>query len=122
HGADRFLAGTHLDTWLCRLLGKVFAGGRGERDARVSEPAPSPPEEERLLAGAELELLGGVAAGAFQSALMALPERGRMAILLDLEGLSEAELADALGCGVETVAWQLSRARATLRRELRRAA
>ena len=54
-----------------------------------------------------------------ERALMSLTEDARTIILLDLEGLSEAEAAQVLGCAVGTVKSRLWRARAALRQRLR---
>lgn len=55
-----------------------------------------------------------------RAALMTLPVRQRTAIVLRyLHGLTDAEIARALGCRVGTAGSLLSRARATLRERLR---
>jgi RNA polymerase sigma-70 factor (ECF subfamily) len=66
----------------------------------------------------EIERLRAVATGDIQSALAALSDDGRETILLDLEGFTESEVAEMLGCAVGTVKSRLSRARTVLRQRL----
>ena len=117
-GAETFVAGTHLKAWLFRILRNTFISDW--RRKKHDGPAPLDPvepaaEEGQLLGDTELGRLRGVVAGEIQAALMTLPEEGRAAILLSLEGFGEAEIADILGCAPGTVKSRLFRARATLR-------
>jgi RNA polymerase sigma-70 factor, ECF subfamily len=66
----------------------------------------------------ELDRLRKIVADEVERVLLSLPGDARTVILLDLEGLSEAEVAAVLGCPVGTVKSRLSRARAALRQRL----
>src|SRR4029077_10045769 len=66
----------------------------------------------------ELDCLRAVVREEIEHALMGLSEDARTVILLDLEDLSEQEIASVVGCAVGTVKSRLSRARTALRRRL----
>jgi RNA polymerase sigma-70 factor (ECF subfamily) len=76
----------------------------------VDERAPDP---ESITLSAETRL-------AIERALAALPEEQRLAIVLvDMQGLSYEEAAEAMACAVGTVRSRLARGRARARDELR---
>jgi RNA polymerase sigma-70 factor (ECF subfamily) len=126
-GAAGFTPGTNLRAWLFRILRNCSLDAR-RREARMPlEPGggddaperPSPDAEEGWLRGdAELERLRRVVGEEIEAALRALSEDARTVVLLDAEGLSEGEIAVAMGCAVGTVKSRLSRARAALRGRL----
>ena len=95
--AGRFEPGTNLKAWLFRILRNTFLSlARQRRSNRL-----------RKVVAAEIE-----------RALMSLSDDARLIILLDLEGLTEAEAAAVLQCPVGTVKSRLARARYALRRQL----
>jgi RNA polymerase sigma-70 factor (ECF subfamily) len=123
----QFAEGTNLRAWLFRILRNAhidayrrakkspFVGGGLEDDlAEGGSDAREP-----LRGDAELERLRGVVGADIEAALTSLGVDARAIILLDLEGFTETELAEALGCAVGTVKSRLSRARASLRERLR---
>jgi RNA polymerase sigma-70 factor (ECF subfamily) len=121
---NQFEPGTSLKAWLLRILRNTWLDRLRHRrrdpvapdsgDA-ASEAAPSAGEDSWLRGDAELEQMRGLVAAEIEEALGRLGEEQRTVILLDLEGLSEAEMASVLGCAPGTVKSRLSRARALLR-------
>lgn len=117
----QFKDGGNLKAWLFRILRNTFidlyrrdqrARTDGGLDTVADEHAPAVgeggvPRQERAVMGRELA-----------HALMTLTDEARLAVLLDLEGFSEAEIADCLGCAPGTVKSRLFRARAALRERL----
>ena len=126
-GLGGFEPGTNLKAWLFRILRNTFISGyrRRRSDPTVGgldTVAPSPATDAagvpRVRADVELDQLRKVVADDIERALMSLTDDARTVILLDLEGLTEAEVGEVLGCPVGTVKSRLSRARAALRQRL----
>ncbi len=123
----QFTPGTNLKAWLFRILRNTFVSTyrRRRRDPTVGGLDTVDAESQGALDQAwlrndfELDRLRKVVAEEIEAALMTLSEDARTVILLDLEGLSEVEVGEVLGCPVGTVKSRLSRARAALRLKLR---
>ena len=121
--AQQFEAGSNLKAWLFRILRNAFIDRR-----RRSQRETSSPDVEELAADAEatepasrelqLDQIRALVAEDVGAAVHALSEPFRTVILLDLEGMTEAEVANVLGCAPGTVKSRLSRARAVLRERL----
>jgi RNA polymerase sigma-70 factor (ECF subfamily) len=113
-----FRDGSDIKAWLFRILRNAFIDLHRQHERRRTEggldtvredPADAvEPGQVRRLVGREIE-----------AAMAELSDDARMAVLLDLEGFSEAEMAECLGCAVGTVKSRLFRARAALRERLR---
>ncbi len=123
--ADRFVADTNLKAWLFRILRNAFLDGvrrrrrEPQRDGWDPDASADPaPADGALRGDAELERLRTVVGEEIEEALMTLSEEARTVVLLDLEGLTEAEIADVVGCAAGTVKSRLFRARAALRARL----
>jgi RNA polymerase sigma-70 factor (ECF subfamily) len=125
---DRYQPGTYFDRWLYRIMSRTFIDTVRQRNRRpvVSLDAPVNPEGDPLV-----NLLGDSSQdpqqiteamdldGAIQVALDGLPQEFRTAVVLvDIEGLSYDEVANALRCPVGTVRSRLHRARQMLREAL----
>ena len=123
--AGQFTPGTNLKAWLFRILRNTFISRyRRERSNPVmgglDTVVPAVSAEERpFMDDVELDRLRKIVGAEIEAALMALSEDARTVILLDLEGLSEREVAEVIGCPVGTVKSRLARARAALRVRLK---
>ncbi len=125
--ADRLSPEANLRAWLFRILRNAHLDQRrraghdparpGERDGALEETAAV---DEGSQGDPEASWLRKCAARDLEAALLALTEDRRTVILLDLEGLADGEIAEVIGCAPGTVKSRLSRARADLRRALKR--
>lgn len=123
----QFTPGTNLKAWLFRILRNAFMSHyRRDRHNPVSggldtvtPRLPAAKDIGRQRDSVEIDRLRKAAAEDIERALLSLTGDARTVILLDLEGLSELESAEVLGCAVGTVKSRLSRARAALRETLR---
>ncbi len=123
----QFTPGTNLKAWLFRILRNTFVslyrrqrhnplvGGLDTVEASAQGAAPETWFRDDL----ELDRLRKVVAEEIEAALMTLSEEARTVILLDLEGLTEVEVAEVVGCPVGTVKSRLARGRAALRQKLK---
>ena len=122
----QFVPGTNIRAWLFRILRNLYIDGwRRAKASPVRErlddedPAAEVSAGEPLRGDEELERLRAVVADDIEAALRELSTDARTIVLLDLEGFTQEELAEVLGCNVGTVKSRLSRARAKLRELLR---
>jgi RNA polymerase sigma-70 factor (ECF subfamily) len=122
--ADQFRPGSNLRSWLFRILRNLYIDDRRRaRRAPLSADgeapeAPADAAAELLRGDIELDCLRRLIAEQIESALFALSDEARTVILLDLEGFSEPEVAEVMGCAPGTVKSRLARARAALRVQL----
>jgi RNA polymerase sigma-70 factor, ECF subfamily len=125
--AAQFVPGTNLKAWLFRILRNTFVSLYRRQRANPTvggldtvDPGGVGPDDANWFRGdLELDRLRGVVAEEIETALRSLSEDARTVVLLDLEGLTEGEVAEVLGCAVGTVKSRLARARAALRERLR---
>jgi RNA polymerase sigma-70 factor (ECF subfamily) len=118
--AQQFQPGTNLKAWLFRVLRNAFIDRRRKSQREVySEDLDTDGElVEPVTSELQLDQIRALVAEDVSAAVHALPESFRTVILLDLEGMTEAEVASVLGCATGTVKSRLSRARAVLRERL----
>jgi RNA polymerase sigma-70 factor, ECF subfamily len=124
--ATQFTPGTNLKAWLFRILRNTHISmyRRRRNDPMVGGLDTVDPDTQGaaddtwLLGDLDLDRLRNLVAQEIEEALMRLSEDARAVVLLDLEGLTEVEVAAIMGCAVGTVKSRLARARAALRQLL----
>jgi len=119
--AQQFEPGSNLKAWLFRILRNAFIDRRrrSQRETSYVEDGASDGEPTELASGElQLDQIRALVAEEVSAAVHALPEPFQTVILLDLEGMTEAEVASVLGCATGTVKSRLWRARAALRDRL----
>ncbi len=122
----QFQDGTNARGWLFRILRNAFIDRQRrarrnpiDRDVDVEEASlEAAGEREPVRGDHELDRLRGLVAADIEAALARLSVDARTIVLLDLEGLSEIEIAGVLDCPKGTVKSRLARARAALRAHL----
>ena len=120
--AQSFETGTNVKAWLFRILRNVYIDrrrralhdplhlvGKAEGHDPDGDEAWEPVDDRAGSALSHIE------AKELHDAVMSLDESYRTPLLLDLEGMTESEVAQVLNCRVGTVKSRLSRARAQLR-------
>ena len=120
--APRYRPRGKLSTWIYRIVvnrclnlrdsAAVRLRAKGGEAALVSLPADDDQQPDRLLERAER-------ARRLQAAILALPQRQRLALILNrFEGLSYQQVAQVLGCSRKSVESLLVRAKRGLLRNL----
>jgi len=126
-GAAARFDGQNLKAWLFKILRNTFVDlyrkekqhpTRGGLDT-VHADTEGLVDADRLRDDIEIEQLRKIVSRELEAALLTLSEDARTVILLDLEGMTEVEIADVLGCAIGTVKSRLSRARMVLRQRLK---
>jgi RNA polymerase sigma-70 factor, ECF subfamily len=120
--AQSFEPGTNLRAWLFRILRNAHIDAQRRLqsspvDMGLNEEASSETVDP-LRGDGELDLLKRIVSSDIERALQRLAPDARTIILLELEGFTESELSDVLGCALGTIKSRLARARATLRKHL----
>lgn len=117
-GAARFQAGGNLRAWLFRILRNCFIDQARRKKIALEIPDEHVAEREDVWDATALDRLRYLTRADIERALAALPIEHRFIVLLDVEGFSEAEIADIARIAPGTVKSRLSRARAKLRASL----
>jgi len=121
---DSFQSGTDFKAWMMTIVANTYIDlyrrRRREKPATTEDAVQALAQSESPLRGGDLEFL---LPDDVERALASLPEEQRAAIVLvDVNGLTNQEAAEALGWPLGTVNSRVYRGRAELRALLRRAA
>jgi len=119
----RTFGGGNLKAWLFKILRNTFVDLRrrvravpaSDDLADVADGDDAPLLRDDL----ELDRLRRLIGEEIEAALAGLSDDARTIVLLHVEGFSESEVADVLGCPLGTVKSRLSRARRALREKLK---
>lgn len=127
---DRFEQGTNFRAWLFKILTNTYINSYRRKQGRPQESSLDDTEDFFLfnqlsgdsgerVTGVEDTVLDTMSADAIQRAIDALPPNFRTTVQLsDVEGLSYAEIAEAMGVAKGTVMSRLHRGRRQLQRTL----
>lgn len=121
---ETFQAGTDFKAWMMTIVANTYIDlyrrRRREKPASSQDAVEAMADSESTLRGGDLEFL---LPDDVERALGSLPEEQRAAVVLvDVNGLTNQEAADALGWPLGTVNSRVYRGRAELRTMLRRSA
>jgi RNA polymerase sigma-70 factor (ECF subfamily) len=117
--AGQFQDGSDLRAWLYRILRNTSIDLHRRLQRKRTDGGLDTVRDERADPRRDPVQLTNLVGRDIEQALAELTEEARLAVLLDLEGFSEAEMAECLGCPAGTVKSRLFRARAALRERLR---
>lgn len=119
-GAARFEDGSNLRAWMFRILRNCFIDRARRRNIVLEIPDDTiDAKSSESWDHAALDQLRYLTATEVSRAIEALPIEFRFVVYLDIEGFSEAEIADIVRCAPGTVKSRLSRAKMRLRAALK---
>ena len=116
---DSYEPGTNFRAWMFTILMNTFISKYRKRMREPAIPLEQAPEP-RATDSVDAQVFDNLLSDQVEAALREVPEAFRTAVVLvDLEGLSYRETAQALDCPAGTVMLRLARGRALLKLALR---